>query len=353
MGSAANRSSWMELPRMVVAKSGAIAEIADICMALKLTGRALILTGPTTRHLVGEEIASRLHACGYETDILITRASRMEEVDRAEALARDQGAGFIIGAGGGRSIDIAKLASLRRDMPFISVPTAASHDGICSAQASLTIDGETKSVSAHAPLAIVADISVISKAPARLLAAGCGDIISNYTAILDWKLARRLRCEEYSEYAAALSGMTARMVVDLAPTIKPGLVNSTKVVVHALISSGVAMSIAGSSRPASGSEHMFAHAINRLAPGSALHGELCGVGTIIMMYLHGGKWTKIRDALQELGAPTSAADLGLDRGTVVEALRIAHTIRPERYTILGTGLTREAAVKAAEATGII
>ncbi|MDD1753266.1 MAG: iron-containing alcohol dehydrogenase, partial [Methanotrichaceae archaeon] len=238
-------------------------------------------------------------------------------------------------------------------IPFLSVPTAASHDGICSAQASLTLNGETTSVSAQTPLAVIADTKVISQAPARLLAAGCGDIISNYTALLDWQLANRLRNEEYSEYAAALSGLTARMIVELAPTIKPGLDESAKIVIKALISSSVAMSIAGSSRPASGSEHKFAHAINRIVPGKALHGELCGVGTIIMMYLHGGDWKMIRAALGQVGAPISASQLGIDPEIIVEGLVKAHEIRPERYTILDTGLTRKAAEKAAEAVGII
>jgi glycerol-1-phosphate dehydrogenase [NAD(P)+] len=277
----------------------------------------------------------------------------MEEVDRAERLAREIEAGFFIGAGGGRSIDIAKLASLQVDLPFLSVPTAASHDGICSAQASLTINGETASIPAHAPLAIVADTKIISQAPARLLAAGCGDIISNYTAILDWQLAHRLRNEEYSEYASALSGMTARMIVELAPDIRPGLEESAKIVVKALISSGVAMSIAGSSRPASGSEHKFAHAMNLIASGRALHGELCGLGTIMMMYLHGGDWEMIRSALGQVGAPTTASQLGLDAEQVIEALISAHKIRPDRYTILDSGLNSKAAASAAEATGII
>ena len=136
---------------------------------------------------------------------MITKFSKIEEVERAERMAADMGAGFLVGVGGGRSIDVAKLASVRVGVPFVSIPTAASHDGICSAQASLTIDGETTSVSAQAPFGIVADTAIISQAPKRLLAAGCGDIISNITAVRDWKLAHRLRGEEYSEYASALS----------------------------------------------------------------------------------------------------------------------------------------------------
>ena len=346
-------SRWMELPRIVAIGSGVLQELPQICSRLHLQGQALIITGPHTRNVMANAIQDLLEPEGYRTEILICSASRLEEVDRAENAARESGAGFLIGAGGGRSIDIAKLASMKADLPYLSVPTAASHDGICSSQASLTVNGEATSVKAQSPLAIVADSKIISQAPARLLAAGCGDIISNFTAILDWQLAFRLRNEEYSEYASALSGMTARMIAERAADIRPGLEESARIVIKALISSGVAMSIAGSSRPASGSEHKFAHAVNRIAPGKALHGELCGLGSIIMMYLHGGDWRMIRSALETVGAPTSASQLGLELETVVSALVRAHEIRPERYTILDSGLNQIAASRAAEATGII
>lgn len=346
-------SRWMELPRIVAVGNNALAELADICSSLHLKRRALIVTGPHTGDVMGKTISSLLEESGYEPQMLISSASRLEEVDRAEALCREMDAGFFIGAGGGRSIDIAKLASLRVGLPFLSIPSAASHDGICSSQASLTVNGESTSIKAQAPLAIVADSGIIARAPYRLLASGCGDIISNFTALLDWQMAHRLRNDEYSEYASALSGMTARMIVDCADDIRPGLEESARIVIKALISSGVAMSIAGSSRPASGSEHKFAHAVNRIAPGRALHGELCGLGTIMMMYLHGGDWRMIKGALSKLGAPTSAAEVGLDREIVISALLHAHEIRPERYTILDSGLDRIAAIRAAETTGII
>ncbi len=343
----------MELPRIVAIGSGVVDELPEVCRRLHLKKRPLIITGPHTRQALGEHISDLLHQAGHEPQTLVSTASKLEEVDRAETLAREAQAGFLIGAGGGRSIDIAKLASLHLDLPFLSVPSAASHDGICSAQASLTVNGERASIPARAPLAIVADCEIIAGAPARLLAAGCGDIISNYTALLDWQLASRLKGEEFSEYASALSGMTARMIVERSGDIRPGSEESARIVIKALISSGVAMSIAGSSRPASGSEHKFAHAINKIAPNRALHGELCGLGTIMMMYMHGGDWRMIKQALEKVGAPTTARQAGLDAEQVISALVSAHEIRPERYTILDTGLNRMAAVRAAEITGVI
>jgi glycerol-1-phosphate dehydrogenase [NAD(P)+] len=65
-----------------------------------------------------------------------------------------------------------------------------------------------------------------------------------------------------------------------------------------------------------------------------MHGEQCGVGTILMAYLYGANWKRIRETLHRLGAPTNAAELGTTDKTLVKALELAATIRPERYTIL-------------------
>ena len=131
--------------------------------------------------------------------------------------------------------------------------------------------------------------------------------------------------------------------VSNAHVIKPHQEESAWFVMKALVSSGVAMSIAGSSRPASGGEHKFSHALDRLAPGKALHGESCGIGTIIAMYLHGGDWRGIRNSLRSIGAPVTPADVGIDDSIAVEALLMAKNIRPERFTIFDMGITRESA----------
>jgi glycerol-1-phosphate dehydrogenase [NAD(P)+] len=99
---------------------------------------------------------------------------------------------------------------------------------------------------------------------------------------------------------------------------------------------------------------MFSHALDVIAPGKALHGEQCGVGCIMMMYLQGGDWMRIRTALQKIGAPTSAKELGISNEKVIEALVTAHTMRKDRFTILGNlGLTHEAAEKLAIITKVI
>jgi len=335
-----DKSKWMQLPRDVVIGHDVFGQIPSVCEDLKLGKSALLISGKGTMSLAGNTVRKIL-SDHYTVKPFLADENSLPVIKKAEKVAA--GMDFLIGVGGGRVIDTAKIVSYNLDLQFISVPTAASHDGIASSRASVpTADGHA-SLDAQPPIAIVADTGIIASAPHRLLAAGCADVISNYTAILDWELAHRVKGEPMSEYAIALSKMTAEILVKNSHLIKPHQEQSAWFVTKALVSSGVAMSIAGSSRPASGGEHKFSHALDKLAPGKALHGESCGIGTIISMYLHGGDWRSIRASLKSIGAPVTPAEVGIDDAIAVEALLMAKTIRPERFTILDMGLTRESA----------
>jgi len=260
----------------------------------------------------------------------------------------------VLGIGGGTKIDVAKISSAHKDLPFISIPTTAAHDGIASPLVSLKGLEKPYSLMAQSPMAIVADTSVIIKSPYRFTASGCADVIAKLTAIRDWKLAQEVKGEYYGEYAASLALMSARLVVKNADLIKPSQEEGLRVLLEALISCGVAMSIAGSSRPCSGSEHLFSHALDQIAPKPALHGEQCGLGAIMMARLHNIDWKKIRETLRKVGAPTTAKELGVEPEQIVEALVRAREIRPDRYTILDQrGLNHETAEKLGRATGVI
>jgi len=337
-----DKSKWMQLPRDVVIGHDVLGQLPAVCEDLKLGNSAFLISGKGTMNLAGGRVKMILDK-DYDVTPFLAEEINIAVIKEAEIAAAD--ADFLIGVGGGRVIDTAKIVSYNLDRPFISIPTAASHDGIASARASVpTVEGHA-SLEAQPPMAIIADTGIIASAPHRLLAAGCADVISNYTAILDWELAHRVKGEPMSEYAVTLSKMTAEILVKDAHLIKPHQEQSAWIVIKALVSSGVAMSIAGSSRPASGGEHKFSHALDKLAPGKALHGESCGIGTIISMYLHGGDWRGIRASLKMIGAPTTPADLGIDDAVAVEALLMAKDIRPERFTIFDMGLTRESAEK--------
>ena len=350
----AEKLKHMVFPRHVLMGTNALDSLGEVLSDLEIENQGVVVVDATTRKLVGERVRSSLVEKGLTPHFYESPGPTMKSVHGALKLGRKVGAGFYVGAGGGSVIDVAKLAAFEHGPAWISAPTSASHDGICSGRASMKEHTGSVSVEAKPPAAIVADTSVISKAPFRMLAAGCADVISNLTAVLDWKLAHRLKGEEYSSFAAVLARTAAEQIIENTQLIKPGIEEATWLAVKSLVVSGVSMAVAGSSRPASGSEHLFGHAIDRLAPGAALHGETVGLGSILMMQLHGGDWEEIQTALREIGAPTTAKELGVPGKKMIQALTTAHSIRPDRYTILGeSGLTKDAAQSLCKATGVL
>ena len=350
-----NTVTWKQLPRIVSLGEGVLSEMAPIVKELRLSGDPLIITTKTPKMVAGSEIVGDFEERGYSPKMVVVKSGRMKEVEEVIQELNKDDFGFVIGVGGGKPIDIAKVASVELHKEFISIPTVASHDGIASSRASIP-DGEVQhSITAKPPIAIIADTKVIVGSPWKLTSAGCADIISNFTAVKDWKLAKLQGETEYSEYAAALSEMTAEMLIQNVDLILKKSERSIFMVMKALVSSGVAMSIAGSSHPASGGEHLFSHQLNRVAEGERLHGHQVGVGTILTEYLHSGEsgeWGKIKDTLKKLECPTTAEELGVTRENVIKALSTAHEIR-DRHTILGKGIGEKDAEIVAEKTGVI
>jgi glycerol-1-phosphate dehydrogenase [NAD(P)+] len=348
------KAKGMVFPRVVLVGHGVIEDLARTCRQFDFPDRGLVVTGPVTSLLAGNRATEILRADGFEATAVIAREATGAEVDRVEATAREVGARFLVGVGGGSKIDLTKVVAARLRIPFVSLPTSAAHDGISSPRASIHGVESVASTEAAVPIGVIADTQVIVQAPFRLLASGCADVISNVTAVLDWRLAVRLRSEEYSTTAATLSEYAAQEIIDHAGAIKPNLEESVWIAIRPILVGGIAMSVAGSSRPCSGSEHLFSHALDRISERASLHGEQCGVGAIMMMYLHGGDWQRLKTALMTIGAPTTARELGVSNDEVTRALVMAHSIRPERYTILGdNGLTREAAERLARVTGVV
>ncbi len=355
------KSKTMVFPREIIVGHKTTEQIAELCNRVTSGTSALVVADKKTKKLSGNKIQKILKKEGYTVNEKIVSSATVNQVNKVINYAKKNKCDLMIGAGGGTVIDITKLASYELKNPFISVPTSAAHDGIASPRASLKHRKGSVSKTAVSPLAILADTDVIHTAPYRMLASGCADVISNISAVMDWELAHRLKDEEFSSHAAVLAKTAAELLIDNSNDIRTNTEESAWYAVKAMIVSGVAMSVAGNTRPASGSEHMFSHMLDHLGKRillkgkrSPLHGEQCGLGAIMMVYLHGGDWEKIRDTLKKIGAPTTSEELGATKKKIVEALVRCQEIRPERYTILGeTGLTKEAAQKVAKTTGVI
>jgi glycerol-1-phosphate dehydrogenase [NAD(P)+] len=345
---------YMQLPREVIVGKGTLKCVPEVVKRLNLKGSALIVAGPKSCEIAGNTVRDLLEEAGLSVDTFLVETATIQDVQAVEEKIMNCKPQVLFGVGGGTKIDAAKLSSANKGVPFISVPTTVSHDGIASPLASIKGFGKPYSAMAQSPLAIIADTNVIFQAPWRSVVSGCGDVLAKFTAVRDWRLAHMDKDEYYGEYAASLALMSATLIEENAVIIRQGNEEGTRMLLEALISCGVAMSIAGSSRPCSGSEHLFSHALDIVKPSKAMHGEQCGVGSIIMTCLYGGNWKRIRDTLKCVGAPTTAAELGVEDADVVKALKLASTLRPERYTILQKlGLDYEGCEKVARATEVI
>lgn len=344
----------MQLPREVIVGNGTIEQVADICRRLGFAKSALVIAGSKTFDIAGKTVKELLEDKKMEVETFLVETATIKDVKAVEERIKLLKPQIVFGVGGGTKIDVAKCSSARQEIPFISVPTTASHDGIASPLSSIKGFEAPYSVMAQAPLAIIADTNIIMQAPWRFTVSGCGDVIAKLTAVEDWKLAHEEKNEYYGAYAASLALMSARLVIENAELICERGEEGLRVLIEALISCGVSMSIAGSSRPCSGSEHMFSHALEAVRPNCSMHGERCGVGAIMMAYLQKAEWKRVKATLEKLGAPTNARELGVEEEQVVKALAMAAKIRPERYTILNKlNLDSEAYERLARTTEVI
>jgi len=344
-------SHTMELPRQIVIGEKNIDDIGNFIANLANPKKVSLVSGDRVRKITYKKVERSLSDSKIKNVWHISTNNDVKAAKKTQQEIKKDGSDLIIGIGGGRSVDIAKMVAFNLKKPFVSIPTSASHDGIASPFVSLRGD-KPHSIIATAPLGVFVDIEILKRAPRKLLASGCGDLMAKVTAVRDWELARDNVGEYFGTYAANLASMSAKIVIENSKSFKKK--PDVRMIVEALISAGVAACIAGSSRPCSGAEHLFSHALDYLEPGVGLHGEKCGIGSILIAKLQGQDWKKIVNMLKNVGAPTTAKQIGLKPKILAKALLIAPSLRPERYTILNqVKMTEEKAIALAKSTGVL
>jgi len=345
-------SHTMELPRLIVVGEKNIRKIGDFLKSLNDAKKVSLISGSNVKKIVQKKIDESLTSSNIKKSWYLSKINDTKSIKEIEKNVRKSKTNLLIGVGGGRSVDIAKMIAFNLGKPFVSIPTSASHDGIASPFVS--VKGEKPhSMVATAPLGVFVDVDVIKRAPKKLLASGCGDLIAKITAVRDWQLGNSKTGEYYGRYSAHLALMSAKILIENSSRFaKKG--PDVREIVEALISAGVASCIAGSSRPCSGAEHLFSHAVDKLEPGVGLHGEKCGIGAIMIAKLQGQDWKNIVKTLKSVGAPTTAKEIGLKSNILAKALTIAQSLRPERYTILNqVNMTENKAIALAKSTKVI
>jgi glycerol-1-phosphate dehydrogenase [NAD(P)+] len=318
-------------PLYVDIRSGAMDALAGLLHErfISSTGSVLVAVGTNQ----GEEIWARLAPSLPEASVFPVDRASISVANRMRKAISKRGYDAVVGIGGGKTLDVAKYAATRAGIPMIAVATNLAHDGLCSPVASLDHKHGKGSYGVAMPLAVVVDLDYVREAPAMQVAGGVGDVLNNLSAIADWQLAHRERGEPIDGLALTFARSAAESMLH-----HPGSIADEGFLVslaEALVLSGMAMAVAGTSRPCSGACHEIVYAIDQLFPGTSNHGELAGLGALFATHLRGDSgFDELRDALARHGLAVRPDQIGLSEEQFVDAVLAAPDTRPDRYTIL-------------------
>lgn len=311
---------------------GLLCQLEETLEANRVGGKLLYVADPLVDKLYGESVRKQIKAVGeleieYADYNTISYAMKIAE----RVIADD--VDCLIGLGGGRVLDVCKYAAYISKKPYLAIPTTAAHDGIASPIAVLKReDDKPKSLGAAVPSMVLVDTEVIANGPIQNIKAGIGDTISNYMALLDWEFAVERGKDEMNGYAYlmsrnALDVMMKTQYTNICPEFIEVLVNS-------LVLSGIAMDFAGSSRPVSGSEHLFSHALDYYSEKKNLHGLQVALGTVAGLKLIDHPQEEVLHYLKTFQVEVNPEVLGIDEATFVYCMQRATSMRSNRYTYL-------------------
>lgn len=241
----------------VYIESGAINRLKELCSDYN---NILIVADENTFSAAGTKTENTLAGKSIKKVIfsgetlLIPDESAIREVTE-----NIEGTDLILAVGSGVIQDLCKCVSFYEKVPYMVVATAPSMDGYASDGAAMILGGMKETVKAGLPKAIIADVDVLKNAPIEMIKAGYGDIVGKYSALCDWKLSTAVTGEYFCRYIYDTTYQMIELTLNTAQGLLERKEESIRILTEALMIVGVMMSFAGSSRPASGSEHHLSH----------------------------------------------------------------------------------------------
>ena len=334
------------LPYHLLVEEGIFARVNEVmsdCVPGIGNKKVVIVTDQNLQKLFPDTLKELRADFKYSEIYLVENGSFDQAVDLAKYICMNDIA-VVIGFGGGMVLDLAKYAAFVSKSIFLCLPTTLSNDSLASPVAVLGTEGlKRKTFRCTIPHSIIVDVNLIMGAPEGQLLAGVGDTISKYTALNDWKLDAAVTGSKIDDFAYMISKMAFNSICyNEEKSIKSK--SFIKVLTQALVMGGLAMEIAGNSRPSSGAEHLFCHSLEENFADDVYvpHGIAVAMGSVPVCIFQNRNIGKIKRILHEYKLPVKPSDWKVTEDIFVNAWQQAQGTLPDRYTILNqTELSRE------------
>ena len=322
----------ISIPYVLKIYEGLKNEVGEVLFDIGV-GSITIFYGEGIQKLFGNDIEKSIKEKGIRIqEIYEGKSNKLEDI--YNLAFRVKQSDVILGIGGGKVIDISKYVGYIRKIPVITFPTAPSNDSICSPLCSLIVDGKRTTVPAKIPFGVISDTNILSSAPESFIYSGIGDIVSKISALYDIDFEESKKKIYHDDFAR----MVAEKSIDSLLYYNTSSIRDKEFLgklIDSLIMSGIAMEIEGDSAPASGSEHLISHAVDKILPNPHLHGIQVGIATYIMVNVQDNPRKNIViDMLNSTGFWEFVRKDKFNLNAWLLSIDSAPSIKPHRFTTI-------------------
>lgn len=266
-----------------------------------------------------------------------------DELNLRKAEFEKNGCQFVIGIGGGKTLDTAKAVAYYKNVPVVIVPTLASTDAPCTALAVIyNTDGSFNRYLflPNNPNAVLADTKLLAAEPARFFAAGVGDGLATYFEARTCYATNGINLVLMQPSLAGLgiAKMCYETIRDYAAQAMHAV--ATKSVTPALertIEATIYMSGVGAESGGLAAAHAIHNGMTAVHDlHGAMHGEKVAFGLVAQLVMEGASTEELEEVIsiiKAVGLPLTLADLGLKEFKEEEWRKVAELSCAEGETI--------------------
>jgi glycerol-1-phosphate dehydrogenase [NAD(P)+] len=328
------------IPAILEIGTGVVFQLEDI---LKKHGfsRVVMIFDEFIFDTYGKKIINSFKSIKMSIEVLPSNLNMDDLFKKAFSM---EGFDVVIAMGGGTIIDYGKYIAFLRRFPFISIPTSPSNDGFASSNCSIVVNNKKTTVPASVPYGIIADLDILKHVPEYLILAGVGDLMSNITALYDWEFEEKKGVDHVNAFAYMMSKKAVNSFIR-TPMDHIKKTIFMKELVSSLSMGGISTIISGNSSPISGSEHLISHALDKISEKPQIHGIQVGISTYIMSNVQEHRAERMKKVFTRTGFFSYVKNLGLEKEEYIQAIELAPSIKPNRFTYLHDDTYRSKAIK--------